>query len=79
MGVNEREEIQTEGIDNLFNRIIAGDYPNLERERERKALRCRKPTGPKMKHSQTHHNQNTQHTEQRNNSKSCKRKKTSHM
>jgi hypothetical protein len=33
MGVEEREEIQTKGIDNLFNRIIAENFPNLKKER----------------------------------------------
>jgi uncharacterized coiled-coil protein SlyX len=33
MGVEERKEIQTKGIDNLFNRIIAENFPNLEKER----------------------------------------------
>jgi hypothetical protein len=28
----EGEEIQTKGIDNLFNRIIAENFPNLEKE-----------------------------------------------
>jgi hypothetical protein len=32
MGVEE-EEIQTKGIDNLFNRIIAEKFPNFEKER----------------------------------------------
>jgi hypothetical protein len=29
MGVEEREEIQTKGINNLFNRIIAENFPKL--------------------------------------------------
>jgi hypothetical protein len=33
MGVEEGEEIQTKGTDNLFNRIIAEKFPNLEKER----------------------------------------------
>jgi hypothetical protein len=40
MGVEEGEEIQTKGIDNLFNRIIAENFPNLEKE----SARCRKRT-----------------------------------
>jgi hypothetical protein len=32
MGVEEREEIQTKGIDNLCNRIITENFPNLEKE-----------------------------------------------
>jgi hypothetical protein len=33
MGVEEGEEIQTKGIHNLFNRIIAENFLNLEKER----------------------------------------------
>jgi hypothetical protein len=33
MGVKEGEEIQTKGSDNLFNRIIAENFPNLRKER----------------------------------------------
>jgi hypothetical protein len=33
MGVEEKEEIQTKSIDNLFNRIIAENLPNLNKER----------------------------------------------
>jgi chromosome segregation ATPase len=33
MGVEEGEEIQTKGPDNLFNRVIAENIPNLEKER----------------------------------------------
>jgi hypothetical protein len=32
MGVEE-EEIQTKGIDNLFSRLIAENFPNLKKER----------------------------------------------
>jgi hypothetical protein len=32
-GLEEGEEIQTKGIDNLFNRIIAELFHNLEKER----------------------------------------------
>jgi hypothetical protein len=35
MGVEEREELQTEGIDNLFNRIIIEKFPNLKKESPR--------------------------------------------
>jgi hypothetical protein len=40
MGVEEREVIQTKGIDNLFNWIIAENFPNLKKE----SPRCRKLT-----------------------------------
>jgi uncharacterized coiled-coil protein SlyX len=33
MGIEEGEEIQTKGIDNLFNRIIAENFPNIRKER----------------------------------------------
>jgi hypothetical protein len=33
MGIEEGEEMQTEGIDNLFNRVIADNFPNLKKER----------------------------------------------
>jgi hypothetical protein len=33
MDVEEGEEIQTKGIDNLFNRIIAEKFPNLKKKR----------------------------------------------
>jgi hypothetical protein len=33
MGVEEGEEIQTKDIDNLVNRLIAENFPNLKKER----------------------------------------------
>jgi hypothetical protein len=33
MGIKEGEEVQTKGIDNLFNKIIAENFPDLEKER----------------------------------------------
>jgi hypothetical protein len=33
MGVEEGEEIQTKGTDNLFHRIIAENLPNFKKER----------------------------------------------
>jgi hypothetical protein len=32
MGMEEREEIQTKGTDNLFNRIIDENLPNIEKK-----------------------------------------------
>jgi hypothetical protein len=66
MGVEEEEEIQTKGTDNLFNRIIAENFPNLEKESHPGvgSLQNTKPmTRPKEKHLQTHHNQNTLYSE----------------
>jgi hypothetical protein len=37
MGV-EGEEIQTKGIDNLFNTIISDKFPSLEKERVTQVL-----------------------------------------
>jgi hypothetical protein len=31
MGIQEGEEIQTKGIDNLFNNMIAKIFPNLKK------------------------------------------------
>jgi hypothetical protein len=39
------------------------------------SLQITKPSEPKEKHPQTHHNQNTQHTEQRKNSETAKEKR----
>jgi hypothetical protein len=33
MCVKEGDEIQTERIDNIFNRKIAGNFPNFRKER----------------------------------------------
>jgi hypothetical protein len=33
MGVEEEEETQTKGTDKLFNRIIADNFLNLEKDR----------------------------------------------
>jgi hypothetical protein len=33
MGVEEGEEIETKSIGNLFNRIIAENFPNVAKER----------------------------------------------
>jgi hypothetical protein len=82
MGVEEGEEIQTKGTDNILNRIIAENFSNLKKF---SSSRCRKLAEHKTirtkrdSPSQTHHNQNTQNTEQRKNSESCKREKTSHI
>jgi hypothetical protein len=34
MGIEEGEEIQTKGIDNLFNNIVSENFPNVEKERD---------------------------------------------
>jgi hypothetical protein len=45
IGIEEGEEIQTKGTDNVFNRIIAENTPNLEKERVNI-----KSSGPKQEH-----------------------------
>jgi hypothetical protein len=52
--------------DNLFNRIIAENFSNLEKERVtqvQEAYRTPNHQDQKRNTHQTHHNQNTQHTE----------------
>jgi hypothetical protein len=43
MGIEEGEETQAKGTDDLFNRIITKNFPNLEKER---VTRFRKPIEP---------------------------------
>jgi hypothetical protein len=31
MGIEEGEEVQTKGMCNIFNKIITGNFPNLEK------------------------------------------------
>jgi hypothetical protein len=71
----------TEGTDKLFKRIIIENFPNLKKESQpcMGSLQDTKPSGPKEKQHQAHHNQNTQHTEQRKNSESYKRENTGHI
>jgi hypothetical protein len=59
---------------------MAENFPNLEKKRVTQVQEAhRTQTGPKEKRPQIYHNQNTQHTEQRKNSESCKRKDKSHI
>jgi hypothetical protein len=32
MGINEGEEVQAKGVHNIFNKIIAKNFPDLEKE-----------------------------------------------
>jgi hypothetical protein len=49
MGLEEGNEIQTKGIDNIFNRIITENFPNFEIESHTgiASLQNTKPSGPK--------------------------------
>jgi hypothetical protein len=44
MGIEEGEEVQAKVICNIFNKIIAGNFPNLEKVMP---FRYRKPPGYK--------------------------------
>jgi hypothetical protein len=84
MGV-EGEKIQTKGIDSQFNKIISENILNLDREASRcrtisqhQTVRAKKETLPDRSLQKTKQNK-TQHIEQRKNTESCKREKTSHI
>jgi hypothetical protein len=49
IGVEEGEKTQTKGIDNLFSRTIAENFPNLESHPGAGSLHNSKPSGPKRK------------------------------
>jgi hypothetical protein len=59
MGKEEGEEIKIKCIENLFNRIVAKNFPSQERESCPGAgsLKNTKLSGPKKKYLQTNHNQ----------------------
>jgi hypothetical protein len=70
MGVEEGEELQTEDIDNVFNRMIIENFLIWRKSHPGiGSLQNTKPSGPKEKHL-------TQ--EQRKNSENCKGEKTGH-
>jgi hypothetical protein len=69
MGIEE-EEIQTKGIDKVFNRIIAENFPALKKERVIQVQEAYR--------TQNYKDQK-RNTEQRKNTESYKREKTSHI
>jgi hypothetical protein len=81
MGVEEEEQKQTKGTDNLFNRIIVEKFPNLEIKRVIQVHEAteHQTVKTKKKLHQTYHNQNIQYTEQRKNTENCKGEKTCHI
>jgi hypothetical protein len=84
MGVEEGEEIQTKDLDNLFNEIIAENFPNLEKERIIKVQEAYStPNHQNQKRNAppapTYHKQNTQHSEQRKNTESYNSEDKSHV
>jgi hypothetical protein len=51
--VQKEKRYKTKGTDNLFNKIIAEKFPNLEKERDRRStehqtIRARKETPPNI-------------------------------
>jgi hypothetical protein len=81
MVIEEGEGKWTKVIDNLFYRIIAENYPNLEKERVIQMQETYRTSNDqnKNKHPQTYPNQNYQNREQRKNTESCKGEKTSRI
>jgi hypothetical protein len=56
MGVEEGEEKQIKGIDNLFNRVIAEKFPNLEKRRVTKVKEAyRTPNSQNKKRNTPRH------------------------
>jgi hypothetical protein len=56
MGVQEGEEIQTKSTDNLFNRIIPENFPNLKKERVTKVQKAyRTPNHQEQKRNTPRH------------------------
>jgi hypothetical protein len=49
MSIEEGEETQTKSIDNLFNKMITENFPNLEKDRVIQAHNT-KLSGEKKKH-----------------------------
>jgi hypothetical protein len=80
MGIEE--EIQTKGIGNLFNKITAENFPNLERgtSRYRKLTEHQTIRTKKGKNTPRHNIIKTlNYTEQRKSPESYKREKISHL
>jgi hypothetical protein len=58
MGMEERDKIQTKGIDNLFNNIIE-NFPNLKKGRDIQVQEAFRPSNrqdPKRNTLQTYYN-----------------------
>jgi hypothetical protein len=79
--IEEGEEVEAKGIHNIFNEIIAENFPNL---RKFCLFRYRKPPGHQTDLSKTElpHNilsLNNKHREQRRNTEHYKREKTNNI
>lgn len=70
----EGEETRVKRTENIFNKIVEEIFLNLKEEVpiQGKSIQNIKQTGWEKKFSMTHNNQNTKHTEQRRDIKSCK-------
>lgn len=74
IGIEEGEETQVSGTENILNKIIEENSPNLKKEvliKTQEAYRTPNRQD-KKKSPTTHNNQNTKHTEHRKDIKSCK-------
>jgi hypothetical protein len=81
MGI-EGEEIQTKYIYSLFNKIITENFYNLKKERVIQVVEVSRHQTVRPKEAtplQIYHNQNTQCSEQRMNTDSCKSEKKRHL
>ena len=64
IGIEEGTEIQTKGMNNLFNEIISENSPNLKNEMEnqiKEALQSTKCTKLQQIHTKAYYNKNTSH------------------
>ena len=82
IGIEEGEEIQLKGAENIFNKIIEENFPNLKKDMPMKiqeAYRTPNRLNQKKKVTLPHNHQNTKHTQQRENIKSSKGKRSSNL
>jgi hypothetical protein len=62
IGIEENEYSQLKGPENVFNKIIEENFPNLKKEMAIKVQEAYR-TGPEKKILSSHNNQNIIHTE----------------
>ena len=81
IGIDESEDLQLKGPTNIFNKIMEGNFPNLNRDTHEytRSLQNSKQTEPEQKYLLLHNNQNTKCPKQRKNIKGSKRKMPSNM
>jgi hypothetical protein len=72
----EGEDIQTKGIDNLFNNVIAENFPNIEKERNIQVQEAyRTPNHQDQNRNTSRYNQSTKYREQKRALKTAKEKR----